>query len=104
MSPRRLALLAALLVAVAVGSWTLDGAPRPFAGSEQSRHADALTASPHAELGVVARTLRTPLPSVSVGIACGILAALAVALSASRRAPVSYRHTPLYTLLRVYRL
>jgi hypothetical protein len=41
---------------------------------------------------------------VSVGIVCGILAALALTRSASRRAPIPYRRTRLYTLLRVYRL
>jgi hypothetical protein len=101
MSTRRFGLLAALVVSL----WALDGAPRTgFVGPEHGAHADTLSASRHVAAGVVARTLRTPLPSASVGLACGCLAALAFARAGFRRVPAPRRQTPLYALFRVYRL
>jgi hypothetical protein len=94
--------LAAALVVVAVGLSTL-GSATPHA-AYTSAHAATLTASHHVDAGVLARTLRHPVPGTSAVHVRTALTTTARARPSVALARVSHRHTPLYTLLRVYRL
>jgi len=99
-------LLLALLVVLGGSAWATEFAPPiAFATSHDgSTHGDALTASRHVEVGVVARTLRTPLPCASTSRACDGLATIALPLRALGPTPAPHCPVPLYALLRVYRL
>jgi hypothetical protein len=72
--------------------------------TDQTPHGDVLTARAHVEAGVVARPPRSPLPYASTSRSCDALAIVAVPLRARGAVPTAHRHTPLYALLRVYRL
>jgi hypothetical protein len=103
-SRRHLALLVVALALVAFGLASRGpAAPPAHDGAGTSQHAAALTATAHLHPSVVARTLRHPLPGSSVAHTRGaaLVAARALLFAPAR---VLHRHTPLYTLLGVYRL
>ena len=94
--------LAAALVVAAIAFWTFGAAtPR---GAHASAHVATLTASQHVPAGVLPRTLRHPFPGTSTVHVRTAVTTTARALPSIALARGSHRHTPLYTLLRVYRL